>query len=305
MKYISARIASVITLIVLAGALAVGYRVFVAKAPGERVGIAEMTISEPLHTPQKNPAGSDNQAQTQDVRNLSLRTPGVQVHPSPTVHPLRLADGARKYALENIKSGPLQDRILARRILQECAMGRRVMKVHEMGIPPATSDPKVAAVFNDTLNFFQRRCGQFTELELDELLDIDFKSSSPLISMYNGKGAGLNGARETLIRELIASKSPVLFDDLALRVLVDTEGSRKFVYFRGVVNRLDDGVVVEALHFLPCLLGLDCSPTSFRYGLACLNAQQCEPINYTTNALANEMYADIMAGNIESFIRKR
>ena len=252
-----------------------------------------------IHESLENRAANERSV-TADSSAGSSRAPSA-----PVPHPLLLSDSARKYAITHIRGGDIQDRIYARRIMQECAASRSFMSIHEIGSPPSTGDSKISKVYNDTLDFFQRRCGQFTDAELEELLAIRFESESPLISRYNGSGKILPSSREGLISELIRSKNPVLFQEFTLAVLLDKDNMGRFIYFRGAVHRLSDPIVDQALYFLPCLLGLNCSSNSYRYGLSCLNVQQCEVPDYRSNPLANQMYADIMSGNIESFIQKR
>lgn len=221
------------------------------------------------------------------------------------LHPLRLTDNARRYVLEHINDSSGEARIFARRIVQECAMVRQFFGIHTMGNGPPTANPDIANIYNDTIDKFQRKCGQFDDVELDQLLKIEFESDSPIINLYNGKLRSDSTSRNQLIEELIASTNPVLIEDLALRVLVQSDNSGKFIYFRGEKYRLTDEKMGEALNELPCLLGLDCSPTSFRYGIACLNAGICTAMVRSPNELANQMFRDIIDGRISSFLESK
>jgi hypothetical protein len=254
--------------------------------------------------------------------NYNIRTPAAEVHKTQpnksnvgaelNVHPLLLADGARKFVLDHIRDPSGDKRIYARRIAQECAMVRQVFGIDVVGVMPPTVEPNVASINNGTVDFFQRKCGQFSDVELVEILGIKFDSKSALMNLYNGNSSAYIGKktepiqRDSLIRELISSKNPVLFEDIGLNVLVnrDVGGSNGlYIYYDGTNYSVRDTEIGEALHLLPCFLGMDCSPTSYRYGLACLNAGNCDTIDFRANRLASRMAADVLSGNIKAFIR--
>jgi hypothetical protein len=220
----------------------------------------------------------------------------------PLANPLLLTTEARPFVLKHIRDQAGFDRVFARKIVQDCIIARSVLKIHTNGNLPATSNPDNAAIMNQALDAFQRKCGQFSDVELEEFALIRFTSTSPLISMFNGDEYKENpAAHEKAIEELVLSGNPVLFDDLALQVLVQKNESGRYVYFQGTKYYTRENKIGEALWLVPCHLGLDCGPTSMRYGVACLTGNECSLPNLNANVLAREIAAAIAAGDVGSF----
>jgi hypothetical protein len=262
---------------------------------------------------QKKPTtGSDPEIQVIPVENSEpapTRRTGIEPTPTgvaearQTVSVLAASTDARPFVLRHIRATEGYERVLARRLVQDCWTAREVLKIQSVGSVPASSEPNHTATMNRALDVFQRKCGQFSHSELEEFLAIRYASGSPLMMRYNG-GTRIDSAnnRNRLIEELVLSRNPVLFDELALAVLGAKDEIGAYVFFAGTKYYTRDEAIGKALWLVPCYLGLDCSAGSMRYGIACLAGIDCNIPDLNSNDLARKMAAAINAGDVISFI---
>jgi hypothetical protein len=254
---------------------------------------------------------SENQAiPFENSKAFPTRRTGIE--PAPTgvaeareaVSVLAASTDARPFVLLHIRATEGYERVLARRLVQDCWTAREVVKIQSVGSVPASSEPNHTATMNRALDVFQRKCGQFSHAELEEFLAIRYASGSPLMMRYNG-GTRIESAenRNKLIEELVLSRNPVLFDDLAFSVLAEREADGRFIYFQGKKYNMRDPEIGQALWLVPCHLGLDCTAGSMRYGLACLAGVDCNIPDLNSNNLARNIAAAIKAGDVASFLR--
>jgi hypothetical protein len=221
----------------------------------------------------------------------------------PTVkNPSFLTDGARSFVLRHIRDKAGDNRIYAKSIVYDCALARDILGPQLVG-PSAATEPGAASIMNAALDAFQRRCGQFTEQELKELSAIPYSGPSPVLNLFDGDAMPSKASsRDALIDDFVSLANPVIFDRLWLGVLARRDSDGPYIYFRGTKYSLRNADVDRAMGLVPCLMGLNCTETSFRVAMPCLTAQKClPPPDLASSPLAAAIAADLVAGKSDSF----
>ncbi|CAM3763515.1 hypothetical protein [Paracidovorax anthurii] len=221
----------------------------------------------------------------------------------------------------------------ATQILRKCRTVLAAMPAPKGPAPsPGAAAPDAAPQADTALaaaNTLHSRCAGLSPDDMADdriarLVADGLHRKDPLLTMATHAGTSTYQAperRSSLLFDLMATRDPLLVQDVASRIAVRTDpqtGARGYRFDGTFYPQVSDAGVDLAFYLLPCGLGLDCTPrTDWDLLIRCANGFECatsrqahvaavlrgDPAAYErVMEMYRRMLAAIQGGQIASFI---
>lgn len=231
-----------------------------------------------------SPAPPNGQATWSIPNNPGPPTASQQpVSPSMAREFSHIEDG-RAFVLKAWTQPERGGRFYASRLVDWCAHAKANSALLETAQPDVnTVGAENLAPAAQALDLLQRRCGQFTQEELDKysgqalLKSHDADKFVQAVQSYVATRRGSEEERARGLTSVLQQADPLLIDDIRSGLLMHSGPQGAYAYFDGQRYRaMDDPAIISAMYLVPCELGLDCSAsTDGELAMRCASGAGC------------------------------